>query len=99
MSNSLIRLAGYNPSTLSDLSPDDQQTLVHLGWTVLVGAAFAGLNWGIAGNTFATDQAVAAATAVAIAAATTGALLVLIIDRSTLYRLDAQAGRFFGSAT
>src|SRR4051794_40951724 len=91
--NALIRLAGHNPQILDEDSQGDNQSIVHLGWVVLIGAAVAGLNWAVGGYVFAGGAGSAAAIGATVIAGVIGVCLVVIIDRSALYSMDTYSGR------
>ncbi|UPK23388.1 DUF4407 domain-containing protein [Bradyrhizobium sp. 131] len=91
----LARLAGHDPATLDQHGREDQAPIIHLGWTVLVGACIAGVNWAVGGYVFAGGAASPAAVGTAVAAGMLGSSLVVIIDRSAIYHIDTHAGRWW----
>ncbi|MCK1471180.1 MULTISPECIES: DUF4407 domain-containing protein [unclassified Bradyrhizobium] len=91
----LMRLAGHDPATLDQHGREDQTPIIHLGWTVLVGAFIAGVNWAIGGYVCAGGAVSPAAIGTAVIAGMLGSGLVVIIDRSAIYHIDTHAGRWW----
>src|SRR3984885_13663300 len=89
----LLRLAGYDPAIAVVHSRGDQQSIVHMGWTVGLGAAVAGVNWGVGGYAFTGGGSSAFALGAALIAGVVGFSVVAIVDRSIVYAMDTHCGR------
>jgi hypothetical protein len=89
----LIRLAGYDPEVLGQHSREDYQSIIHLGWVVLIGATVAGANWTVGGYVFAETSNSAVALVTALIAGAVGISLIVIVDRTALYSIDTHQGR------
>jgi Domain of unknown function (DUF4407) len=89
MAQSLFLWAGgYTPRTLANESDEDREPIAKLGGAVLLAAVVAAANWGIAGHEYAGSAADSVRLGVAIAAASIGIAIVLVIDRTGLFYFD-----------